>query len=402
MRTVCDHCGPQDAEQNIFGQLGFGLNHLGYVLMRSPSPVLMCCTHSDFFPFGGSLETAAIAKKVFAVLDSSENFGFFDVGGPHHWFESQQQASFAWMKDRFGITKDAFAGDGYEFKKLDVNFSYDAVDVGFADNDRPQRHMTDEGKVTPRGYVLDLPGARSVYDIMREEKIRTAVLDGTFSPDVLRKVAGFRKRGQLSWEVAGVKEIVDNGVKVRTASILLPGMIRVPTVTFIPAVNKGRAALVVSDLARTRLADKVRSLLREGRSVMVAELRAFGETGKNCNGNPYGFYGCKDADEKIALMCYWLGESLVGHRSEDVICAAMALCAETGSKSVDLYCEGRSVIPAAHAFYAERELFAEFVSEREPKGWAWLIADKNCEQYRFANVVHGALRFYDWTDLIAR
>lgn len=396
LRAVCDHCGPQDAEQNIFGQLSFGLNHLGYVLMRAPSPVLMCCTHADFFPFGGSLETAAIAKKTFAMLGAHSNFGMFDVPGPHHWFESERMASLAWMKGRFGLAEDPGKTGMEAFKILDVGFSYATEDIGFADSENPQRHITQSGKVTPRGYVLDLPGARSVYDIMRDEEIRSAVRSGTLSPALVRKTAGFRGRDALVWKKGDVQEKILGGVTVRISPLVLPGMLRVPTVTFLPRDTKARPALLVTDAARTNLAGKVCSLVSSGRPVMVAELRAFGETGVV---RKRGFYGCKDADEEISMMCYLLGESLVGHRAEDMICAAAALSSQTGGGKVDLFCEGRAAVPGAHAFYAEPGLFASIKCERAPESWADVLADVQVRSYRFANTVHGALRLYDWTDL---
>ena len=33
LRNLCAYMGPQDGEQNIYGQLAFGLNHAGYVLL---------------------------------------------------------------------------------------------------------------------------------------------------------------------------------------------------------------------------------------------------------------------------------------------------------------------------------------------------------------------------------
>ena len=98
------------------------------------------------------------------------------------------------------------------------------------------------------------------------------------------------------------------------------------------------------------------------------------------------------------MMCYLLGESLVGHRTEDLICAAAALSSLAGSGKVDLFCEGRASIPGAHAFFAEPGLFASIACERAPESWADVLADPQCH-YRFANTVHGALRLYDWTDL---
>ena len=34
--------GPQDAEQNITGQVAFGMEHADYLTMRAPKPTLMC------------------------------------------------------------------------------------------------------------------------------------------------------------------------------------------------------------------------------------------------------------------------------------------------------------------------------------------------------------------------
>jgi hypothetical protein len=179
-------------------------------------------------------------------------------------------------------------------------------------------------------------------------------------------------------------------------------MMRVPTVIFTPENAKARPVVVVSDSSRTNLAGLVRSLLGEGRAVMVAELRAFGETGQGISGHSHGFYGCRDSDEEIAMMCCWLGESLVGHRAEDLICAAAAFSAENGGVPVDVVAQGRAAVPAAHAFFAERTLFSSFSAERAPESWAAALADADCKPYRFADVVHGALRLYDWTDLSGR
>ena len=46
---LCKFMGPQDAEQNIFGQLAFGLNHTGYVLLPD-TKVCVTGRFSDMFP----------------------------------------------------------------------------------------------------------------------------------------------------------------------------------------------------------------------------------------------------------------------------------------------------------------------------------------------------------------
>ncbi len=45
---------PGDAEQNVAGQLGMGLDHWGFIVMRAPMPVLVCAATEDFFPIDGT------------------------------------------------------------------------------------------------------------------------------------------------------------------------------------------------------------------------------------------------------------------------------------------------------------------------------------------------------------
>ena len=399
MRSVCDHAGPQDAEQNIFGQLAFGLNHLGFVLMRAPSPVLMCCTHSDFFPFGGALETAERARRAYAALGAGENFSSFDVGGPHHWYESERQASLAWMKERLGMEAGAYSGNIGRFKSLDVAFSYSSADIALADVNS-KSHITPAGKVTDRGYVLDIPGERSVYDIMREEAERAKSARPALTPESVRSIAAID--GEAGWEVAAQGECKMPGLLVRSTTLVRPDGVLVPTVTFLPEGADGDPAIVVSDSPRTNLVAVVESLIAARRPVMVAELRAFGETGANRPSRQHGFYRCKDGDEEVAVMCIWLGRSLVGDRAGDLAAAATMFAGldEVGGRKIEIVAQGRASVPAAHAFYVWRKLFSGLKLERPPQSWESLFADPMLDS-RFADVVHGAYRFYDWTGLLS-
>ena len=84
--------GPQDGEQNIFGQLAFGLNHTGYVLMPD-IPVAVTAKFSDMFPWSGVqtlFNTVRIVERNIGIggrtfLNSSP--------GPHGWTESTETAS---------------------------------------------------------------------------------------------------------------------------------------------------------------------------------------------------------------------------------------------------------------------------------------------------------------------
>ena len=107
-------------------------------------------------------------------------------------------------------------------------------------------------------------------------------------------------------------------------------------------------------------------------------------------------YGVKDADEELAQIGCLVGVPFVGRRAEDVIATARQA---GGGKPVRLVIVGRAAIPAAHAFAASRELFSRIETVDAPDPWATLFAD-DAKLTRFADVVHNAWRFYDWTDLL--
>ena len=123
---------------------------------------------------------------------------------------------------------------------------------------------------------------------------------------------------------------------------------------------------------------------------------AFGETGRL----KHAFYDVKDGDEEVAVLYYMLGESLVRHRAEDLIAAAANFAPLVGGAKIEIEAEGRAVVPAAHAYYLARGRFAAFRTPgRVPKSWTEVVNDA-AQPFRFACVVHGGLRAYDWTDLV--
>ena len=62
-RRLIETIGPQDAEQNIFGQVAFGLDHPDYLLLRAPKPTLISSTTQDFFDIDGSWQAFRQAKR---------------------------------------------------------------------------------------------------------------------------------------------------------------------------------------------------------------------------------------------------------------------------------------------------------------------------------------------------
>ena len=57
--------GPQDAEQNITGQVAAGMEHADYVTLRAPKPTLLTVGTRDFFDIEGSWDTFREVKLIY-------------------------------------------------------------------------------------------------------------------------------------------------------------------------------------------------------------------------------------------------------------------------------------------------------------------------------------------------
>jgi len=98
--------GPQDAEQNVLGQVAFGFDHAAYLAARAPVPVLVCAPRGDFFAIDGTRESVLTARRAFEVLDRIEAIELAEVEGGHDWHPELVRATVRflvrWLDDRAG------------------------------------------------------------------------------------------------------------------------------------------------------------------------------------------------------------------------------------------------------------------------------------------------------------
>ena len=410
VRDTCQECGPQDAEQVLHGQLAFGLNHLGYMLMRYPAAACPSFTRADFFPFRGALATVGRMKKFYEARGLGERIAYIEAPGPHNWCESSRIGSLEWMREFLNGEKGVFPYDPMAHWRENSGFLYKDADSGIA------FEPPEVGYVVPNGRVTDLPGARTIYDILRD-KYRAAVASrppltreavlkalGPFGP-ALREVLPVDERRAGDGNVAAPWRCI------RKTLVYADGTL-VPYIAFIPDKPKGRPVLLVAESSRTALASEVEGYLALGRPVAVTELRGRGEGSSTYKRGTESFHAQKGPDEELARMLDLLGESLVACRAQDIVNCAAELAADSGMQNgergtgngewgtVDLRAWGAAAVPAAHASFLWRERFASVNVVRPPAPWAKAFEDNSYDP-RFANSVFGALKVYDWPDLLA-
>jgi dienelactone hydrolase len=103
--------GPQDAEQNITGQVAFGMEHADYLTMRAPRPTLICAATRDFFDIQGTWTSFREAKLLYGLLDHGERVDLFEYDSKHGFNKPRRQASMRWMR-RWLLHKDDAPDEG--------------------------------------------------------------------------------------------------------------------------------------------------------------------------------------------------------------------------------------------------------------------------------------------------
>ena len=373
--------GPQDAEQNIFGQLAFGMDHADYLMMRAVTPILICAATEDFFDIQGTWTCFRHAKRLYSRLGMAERISLLENDAPHNYNTLQREGVVRWMA-RWLLGKDA------PITEPAIELLSDA-----------------ETRCTPDGQVMHLQGARSTYDLNRDDEKRLAAhrneLWSTMSRiDWLNRVrqrAGIRPLAELPEPEVQEKGIVErNGIQIRKVALSPEEGVVLPALVFMP--KQGAASGAVLYLhedgkdADAAPGGPIESLVNAGRVVVAVDVRGTGETqGKRGFGGPFG------PDTKDVLTAYLLGRSYVAMRAEDILVCARVL-QQQWEGPVDVVAVGHVCVPALHAAALESDLFGSVRLVRGLISWSNVI-ELGRSRNQLVNAVHGALTVYDLPDL---
>lgn len=146
----------------------------------------------------------------------------------------------------------------------------------------------------------------------------------------------------------------------------------------------------------------IEALVQQGQIVLAAELRGIGETETGHNKKVWSrvHFG---QDIQDVLLAYLLGQSYVGLRTEDVSAWTHVLSnfpsAANKPTELHLVAIGEAAIPALHAAALNPGAFRTVTLRQMLRSWHDLVAAQESRD-QAVNVVHGALRHYDLTDLV--
>ena len=447
-RRLIETKGPQDAEQNIFGQIAIGMNEPDYVMMRAPQPTLICASTRDVtFDIGGTWDLFRQSKRFYARLGFPERVELNEADVPHGMYLQHREAIAGWMH-RWLLDKDKV------IREVDPKTLPDPI------SDKELRALSEgdwtkeELYCTPDGQALLMKGGKSVFQINagieRElsgrrkatwEKLsadqRHELVRKTIWPTAFRFVVGRSPDGPTDATVRSsddarrpsVRTVVGSGdptttrkqrsnhglATVATKSIgviqrdgyrieklVLAGsenQLALPGLLFVPeTVSKSPVLYLhgVSMKAEAEPGGRCEQLVKEGHIVLSAELSGIGETETGHDKRDYG-RGRFGRDVKEIYLAYLMGRTFVGMRTSDVFRWSDYLL--TQPTTIQLIATGEAAIPALHAAALEPSRFESVRLKSMIRSWAEVVAaPENLNQ--LVNAVHGALRHYDLPDLV--
>ena len=383
--ALLDTIGPQDAEQNIYGQIAFGMDHADYLMMRAPMPILICAATEDFFDITGVWNSFRYAKRLYTRMEFPERIDLLENDAGHNYNQIQRQGVVRWMS-RWLLNKDVPITEP-EIKLL----------------------SDEEVLCAPDGQVMNLGGARSTYDLNRDlEKVLAGQRKKLWATgkqaellDKVRKIAGIRSLEELHEpKVTTCGTIERDSYKIEKMILTPEDGIYLPALMFIPDTDtKKPDVLYIHEKGKAADAAEggpIEAIIKSGNRVLAVDLRGTGETQQGKQGQLSGAAG---PDWKDVYTAYLLGRSYVGMRAEDVlVCARFLQQQQKGP--VELIAAGNVCIPALHAAALEPELFGSINMTGMLSSWSNVIElGRSLNQQ--VNAVHGALKAYDLPDLTA-
>jgi dienelactone hydrolase len=374
--------GPQDGEQNIPGQVAFGMEHADYLTLRAPRPTLLLTNTKDFFDIQGSWTTFREAKFVYGLMGRSECVDLAEFNLGHGYPKPHREAAVRWMRRWLLDKNDPIVESDFPIEK-DATL-----------------------QCTRSGQVMEDFKDKSVFDLNAEREKELATVRAKFQTehsreDLLKEV---RRLIALRPSPKPIKpsdagEVRREGYALRKLVFETEPGIKVPVLHFLPPTETRKTGVVLylNDKGMAEAAavgGPIEKLVKAGREVLTLDVRGLGETAPGVSdGRRPNYFG---VDFKEIFIGQHLNRPLLGQRAYDVLTVLDAL---PDKSDVHLVGVGVAAPIALHAAALDSRIKGVTL-ERGVLSWSAVVRTP-VSFNQLTNVVPGVLATYDLPDLAA-
>jgi cephalosporin-C deacetylase-like acetyl esterase len=371
--------GPQDAEQNITGQVAFGMDHADYILLRAPKPTLLLAATRDFFNIDGTWASFREAKRIYTMLGVPEKIDLVETDTTHGYPKSQREPMVRFMKRWLLDRNEPYAE---ETLKLDSEA---------------------ELRCTRTGQVLEDLKGKSVFDLNREKAAELAKLRAKanltsnelrtkvsrmIGMDLPAPAATMTRAGTINRDTYRIEKLLfetEPGMKIPALLFVPAGKVDLPIVIYLNGLGKTADAAKGGPIEKLALA---------GNRVLAIDPRGFGEMAA---GNPPKTPSLFGVDFTNSFLALHLNLPLLGQRVYDVL-SVMRYMANESPQELSIVGIGSAAPVALHAA-ALSPIVKQTTIEKGLISWTNVVHTP-VSYDQLTHVVPGALKVYDLPDLV--
>lgn len=317
--------GPQDAEQNLKGQIALGIDHADYVEACLPRPVLIATARDDYFDIDGAWSTYREAKNFYQRYGVPERVDLIEAPDEHGFSIPRRTRVYHWMAQWLKSERD-------EAPEPDTPIL-----------------PAEELLCTPTGQtVTAFEGARTLRDIYRDraEELRRERRERNLAFGALREEIAEILRVDLAsprneWSQVGFRPWLKKQSYVAEVE---PGWV-LHTEVHSPEGEAGDSIILyLGDAAHSieNLRNEPARLAAAGEVAAALTLRGLGSENRLQGGGLHRYFG----DFPLFFLSYQLDRPLVGQRVSDILACVDLLAKEFEGKTVRIRAEGEAVPPA--------------------------------------------------------
>ena len=376
--------GPQDAEQNLSGEISSGLDEGDFLTVRAPKPTLMITTTRDIFSIQGARETAKEVSIIYKAYSAENNFGMVEDDAPHASTPKNREAMYAFFQ-----------------KHLNNPGSSIDEEVTLLSNEEIQ--------VTKTGQVSTSLGGETVFSLNRKESQKLVDNLVVSRKDISTHLAGVTKAAK---ELAGYREptqedepvftgrINRDGYSIEKYFIKGEGDYVIPYLMMMPERQSNKVIIYLHPSGKGAEASsggEMEWFVKNGFVVLAPDLIGTGELGVG------DFHGDAFIDGKSHNIWYsalLIGRSLVGIQAGDVTRILRML--EKKNQGAEIYGVARSVMAPVLIHAAAFNPAITRVALLEPyASYRSIVMNRFYNSDFIYGTVPGSLRSFDLPDLMA-
>ena len=375
-QRLLETIGPQDAEQCLPPWLGDGLDHADFIYAFAPKPFLILSAIRDFFSIRGARETFEETRRVYTALGAPEKLAMVEADDGHGYSKPRRLAAYRWFERWLRGSED--------------------------NQQEPEALVaTDEElNCTDSGQVSRSLGGETVTSL-NQKRLAEVGRRAPASIDEVRRMVRFEARKAAS-EPRSFGRIERAGYRIEKLVYESEPGILIPSLLFVPEAPPGRkpAAIFVHGQGKAGGRAEIEDLVQAGLVVLSIDVRGLGETrtATENNGSDWPRYF---GDFENAMTALLLGKPLVAMRAEDVSRGVDLLAGRAEVDPEKIYGFGREAgaVPLLYAAAFDPRI-RKVALERMLLSYESVVTHRIHRQV-FEGIVRGALRQYDFADLVA-